>query len=152
MKETNIKIGEVFELDSRSLRVTLHYVYDDPRIGQLVRVFNSVPSPTGIPELESATEAFLIFFPLEMAVKKGVVRPLGSAKIPGDFEKPKFMRSKYTVRGEFCGWHIVDTETWVRHLVKSLSEDERNLSPWGVWNSELLISRLSEGWSLEKWV
>jgi hypothetical protein len=27
------------------------------------------------------------------------------------------------IRGEFLGWHLVDTETWERTLVKSLSSE-----------------------------
>ena len=61
------------------------------------------------------------------------------------------MRTEHNIRGEFLGWHIVDTETWQRQLVKTLSPEQKKLSPWGIWNDTLLIENLVNDWSLEKW-
>jgi hypothetical protein len=61
------------------------------------------------------------------------------------------MRIEHMVRGEFLGWHIVNTATWHNTLVKNLSSEEKKLSPWGIWNDTLLIERLTNDWSLENW-
>ena len=61
------------------------------------------------------------------------------------------MRTEHIVRGEFLGWHIIDTDTWQRQLVKSLTREQKQLSPWGIWNDALLIENLVNDWSLEKW-
>jgi len=49
------------------------------------------------------------------------------------------------------GWHIIDTETWQRQLVKTLTPEQKQLSPWGIWNDTLLIENLVDDWELEKW-
>ena len=61
------------------------------------------------------------------------------------------MRTKHIVRGEFLGWHLVDTETWERKRVKSLSSEQIKLSPWGIWSAPLLIENLVNDWRLENW-
>ena len=61
------------------------------------------------------------------------------------------MRDEHNVRGESLGWHIIDTDTWHRELVKKLTHEQKNFSDWASWNDTLLIRRLVEGWSLEKW-
>lgn len=68
------------------------------------------------------------------------------------FSKSKFVRTKHNVRGEFLGWHIVNTETWQRQLIESLSSEQKKLSPLGIWNDTLLIENLINYWSLENWI
>ena len=29
---------------------------------------------------------------------------------------------------------------------------QKELSPWGIWNDTLLIERMMEGWTPEKWI
>lgn len=70
---------------------------------------------------------------------------------PSGFDKPRFMRTEHSVRGEFLGWHIVDTETWQRQLVQTLTKEQKALSPWGIWNDTLLIENLVKDWRLEDW-
>ncbi len=61
------------------------------------------------------------------------------------------MRTEHNVKGEFLGWHIIDTHTWQRQLVKNLTPEHKQLSPWGIWNDTLLIENLVNDWDLEKW-
>ena len=82
--------------------------------------------------------------------KRKIVELVGFYPANG-FKKPEYMRTEHNVRGEFLGWHIINTETWKRELVKSLSLEQKELSPWGVWNDTLLIERLVDNWSLKNW-
>jgi len=146
-------IGDLFQIGITDQEVFLHYVYDDERIGQLIRVFTDPTSARKL-ELEDLAyvkEKFMIFFPLKAAVRRKIVKKVGCLSLPPNFRKPKFMRTKHTIRGEFRGWHIVNTDTWQAQLVANLSEDQKKLSPWGVWNDTLLIQRLEDGWNLEDW-
>ena len=67
------------------------------------------------------------------------------------FEKPSYMRTKHFIGREFVGWHIIDTSTWKRELVKELSDEQLKLSPWGTINDTLLVDYLLNDWSLENW-
>lgn len=91
----------------------------------------------------------MIYFPLSTANKQKIVEKVGSYL--SKFEKPKYMRTEHIVKGEFLGWYIVNTDTWQRQLVKSLNSEQKQLSPWGIWNDTLLVENLVTDWSLEKW-
>lgn len=132
----------------------MHYVYKDKITGDLIRVlpglYPSRLSENALNELSIEKELYIVFFPLFYAHKKGIVQRVGRHVVE-NYEKPQFMRSKHMIRGEFMGWHIIDTYTWQRQLVRNLTKDQMKLSPWGLWNDTLLIERLLEGWLPENW-
>jgi hypothetical protein len=147
-----IKIGDIFEIKTPKGNAFLHYIYKDKTTGDLVRVLSGLYSekPNNFDVLANLPEKYMVFFPLLAAAKKKIVEPVGY--FPADnFKKPKFMRTQHNVRGEFLGWHIVDTETWQRQLVKNLTDEQKQLSPWGIWNDTLLIENLMNDWSLKSW-
>ena len=118
----------------------------------MVRVLSNLQlkRPVNFEELAGQKEQFVVFFPLSFAKKRRIVEFVGNYPVDG-FEKPKFMRTEHFVRGEFLGWHIVNTSTWKRHLTQILSPEQKKLSPWGVWNDTLLIENLEKGFNLESW-
>ncbi|MBC7487756.1 MAG: hypothetical protein H7282_13485 [Cytophagaceae bacterium] len=146
-----IKLGDIFEINTVKGKAYLHYIYKDPTIGDLVRVLPGLHSerPANFNELAGSKEKYVIYFPLAAANKRKIVEKVGSYL--SKFEKPKYMRAYHSVRGEFLGWHIIDTDSWQRKLVKSLNSEQKQLSPWGVWNDTLLVENLITDWSLENW-
>ncbi|WP_156350813.1 hypothetical protein [Psychrobacillus sp. FJAT-21963] len=56
------------------------------------------------------------------------------------------------VNGELICWHIIDYDTWKRETVERMTEEQKQLSPWGIWNDTLLKQRLAEGWTLDRWI
>lgn len=151
---SKLKIGDLFELATPKGKAYLQFVYKEKTISELIRVLPGIFSsrPEDLDDLVKSKEMFLIFFPLNSAYKKKIVEFVENFPLPSGFEKPKFMRSKHIVKDEFLGWHIIDTDTWHRRLVKEISIEQKMLSPWGIWNDTLLIDRLIQGWSLENWV
>lgn len=147
-----IKIGDVFELETPKGKAYLHYIYDDPTIGELIRVLSGLyhDRPPELDEIVAKKERYLIFFPLKAAYRRSIVERVGHASADG-YAKPAFMRSDHWERFEFKGWHIIDTETWRMQLVSRLSDEQKQLSPSGIWNDTLLRDRLVAGWSLENW-
>jgi hypothetical protein len=147
-----IKLGDVFEFETGLGKVYLHYVFQDQNIGELVRVLEGFydETPPDIDALVKTPERFFIFFPLAAAQRKKIVTKVGDTELVEGI-CPKFMLDPHIIQDEFLGWHIVDTSTWQRRLVKELSEEEKRLSPWGVWNDTLLREQLEVGWNLEKW-
>jgi hypothetical protein len=147
-----IKVGDIFEISTPKGKGYLHYIHKDNTIGDLVRVLPGLYSerPVSFDKLAGSRERYMIFFPLSAATKRKIVEQVGHYPAD-DFSKPKYMRTEHNVRGEFLGWHIVNTENWHRQLVKELTSEQKKLSPWGIWNDTLLIENLVNEWSLEKW-
>ncbi len=146
-----IKTGDIFEIKTSKGKAYLHYIFKDETNGDLVRVLPGLyyDQPDDIEGLASEDESFLVFFPLSAANRKKIVEKVGHYR--SDLTRPEYMRTEHYIRGEFLGWHIINTDTWQRELVKELSDSQKQLSPWGIWNDTLLVERLEEGWTLDGW-
>jgi hypothetical protein len=148
-----IQVGDIFEIETSKGKAYLHYIHKDPKVGrELVRLLPGLYTerPENLELLASSKEQYMLFFPISAAKRKKIVEPVGY--FPADnFDKPKYMRDEHNVRGELLGWHIIDTDSWRRELVKELTREQRKLSDWASWNDTLLKKRLVEGWSLENW-
>lgn len=147
-----IKLGDVFSIETSKGKAYLQLVFDDPELSQIIRVLPGLhANPVdNIEEMVNSMELFYVQFQLKGAVYKKIVEKVGGYLLPKWVEKPKFMRTNHVIGGEFLGWHIVNTETWQRELVKELSDKQKKLSPWGIWSDALLIERLEKGWTPEK--
>lgn len=145
-------IGNIYEINTKKGKAYLHYIYKDTTLGELIRVLPNLYSerPANFNELAQANELYSVFFPLSFANKKNIVELVGNYSAD-KFTKPSYMRSEHMVKGEFLGWHIINTDTWERQLVKKLSEQQKALSPWGIWNDTLLVERLENDWKLSEW-
>lgn len=89
---------------------------------------------------------------MKAAYKQGIVRFVGNYNLPKELKLPKKMRADFKGKDSKLSWHIVDYETWKRESVIQLTEEQRKLSPWEIWNDTLLIERMAEEWIPEKWV
>ncbi len=148
-----MKLGDIFEIDTPKGKAYLHYIHKDSVTGELIRVLQGLypERPANFDKLAASEERYIVSFPLSAAAKKKIVKSVSYYPV-SKFRKPKLMRTEHNIRGEFLGWHLVDTETWHRQLIKTLSPEQKKLSPWGVWNDTLLIERLTNGWDLENWL
>lgn len=77
---------------------------------------------------------FFIQFPLKYALKKKFITKIGNYYIPQSLKVPQYYRSKHIIRGEFIGWHIVDSKTYERELVKELTDEQIKII--SIWNVE----------------
>lgn len=147
-----IKIGDLFEINTPRGSAYLHYFHFDDTTGELIRVLDGLYAerPVDLDKLVADDERFIVSFPIKAAKKTNIIQSVGNFSTV-TFQKPKVMRTKHMIRGEFLGWYLVDTETWERTLVKSLSSEQKKLSPWGIWNASLLIENLVNDWRLENW-
>ena len=149
-----MKIGDGFEINTLNGIAFLQYVYEDDHIGEMVRVLHGRYEDNKSIDLQyllSLPEDYLVSFPLKESLKNKTIKFVASHKLE-NFTKPKFMRTKHNIRGNFLGWHIVDTETWNRELVEELTEEQKRMSPWGIWSEDVLIERLNNDWSLDNWI
>jgi hypothetical protein len=148
-----LKLGDIFELPVRNGLAYLQYVYRDSSLGELICVLPGIYENSQIKfnDIVIQEGGFLVFFPLSAATKSGIVAKIGNYSDTSAFTKPSFMRDPIVENGSITGWHIVNTDTWERTLVTSLSAQQKLLSPWGIWNDTLLREKIDEGWSLDNW-
>lgn len=148
-----IRLGDVFELETTKGKAYVQFVHDNKDVSELIRILPGLFSEC--PDLESIVskkEEFFVHFPLKAAFKKGIVRFVGSFELPDGLKLPQKMRTEVVDNnGDLIGWHIVDYSSWQRESISDLTEDQKALSPWGIWNDTLLADRLASGWSLENW-
>lgn len=150
-----IEIGDLFEIDTPRGKGYFQYAYSDKLNGALIRVLPGlyVDQIQDIMSLVVTKESYFIYFPLKAAYKRGIVKMVGNYELPIDLKLPKQMRSKNVDKnGNLICWFIIDCDTWQRINVQKLTEEQKKLSPWGIWNDTLLIERMVEGWTPEKWI
>ena len=150
---SKIKLGDIFEIETKKGKAYFQCVHSHKVRGELIKVFNCLyeEQPPKIESVLLIKDFYYIGFPLIFAYKKNIVKKVGNIPLSNDFIYPKYMRDKHIVRGEFIGWHIIDTETLHNQLVKELTEEQKQLSPFGIVNDTYLKERLEEGWTLSKW-
>jgi hypothetical protein len=150
---SKIQIGDLFQADADGKQAFMHYVGNMGNVAQLARVFYHFgdAKKVNLSNLVKSQELFLIFFPLAVSYRKKLIDKIDNYPVPENFSQPKFMRSPHIIKGKFLGWHIVDIETLQRKLVQNITEEQRKLSPWGIWNKIYLIEHLEKNWTLDKW-
>jgi|GEM_PF-926729 len=151
-----IKFGDVFEIATSKGLAYFQCVKEAPATEcETIRILPGTYGNIEQANLENLVnnkELYFIQLTLKYALKQKCIKLIGNYKVPEHVIVPRYYRSKNMVRGEFVCWHIVDSETLQRRSVEKLSDDEKKLSAWGVWNDTLLAERIAEGWSLDKWI
>jgi len=150
---TKIELGDVFEINTNKGKAYFQCVKIDRSKWDIIKVFNQLydERPSSIENVVKVPDSYLVGFALIAAYKRKLVEKVGNIALPKNFQLPKYMRNEHIIGREFLGWHIIDTNTWKRQLVKELSLEQKQLSPWGIWNDTLLKERLESGWNLENW-
>ncbi|TGK23107.1 hypothetical protein [Leptospira stimsonii] len=117
---------------------------------EVIKVFPGINhSVEQLQILATSQSGYYVGFPVSSAFRRKIINYVCPGSVPANFAKPIYMRTTHVIGDKFLGWHIVDTETLQRRLVRYLSLEERKLSPWGIWNDTLLRERIAEGWTPE---
>lgn len=151
-----MKYGDVFQLSLNNGFGFVQCVKEAPKTeSEIIRVLPGAYDEKNIDNIEEIVrkrELFFLHFPVKYAINKKFFKPVGNFPVPVDSLAPRFFRTEHMVGTEFVGWHIVDSETLQRKLVKTLSYEERKLSEWGVISVPDLVERIESGWTPETWV
>lgn len=140
-----VRPGDVLEIAADGGMIYVHYLGKHPEYGDAVAVSPAKHLERMPISLELFRDSYITFYPAAVAVNRGlasVVGHLASAGLPPRVRRP----------GARSGRKI---ETWIiedhsRETVKeSLSDEERELPIAVIWNHELLVQRVSEGWRPE---
>lgn len=148
-----LKAGDIIEIKTTKGYAYFQCMVVNKTEGDLIKVFNKVftHQETDINTIISIEDTYFYRFPLSYALRRKLVTTIGFAEIPEDFEPPLFMKDKHIIRGEFLGWHIVNTKTLFNRLVTELSDEEKSLSEFGIVNDTYLIEKLDSGWTPRNW-
>lgn len=151
-----IKYGDLFQIKTSKGLAYFQCVKETSATEcEVIRILPGVFESTdniNLNALIELKEVFFVQFPLKYALKQNVIKLIGNYPVPKDVQLPKFYRDKHIVKNEFVSWHIINSDTLHIRSVKELSEDEKKLSPAGIWNDTLLAERIAEGWKPEDWV
>lgn len=150
VKRARIAPGDVLEFDVRSGRGIAQYVGEHHELGGTLWVVpDIVPSNAEVTHDVLDRDGYYTFFPVKPAVQKSLVRVLGPAPL-GSRAVPRLMRRAGVIdrSGAVLTWIISDGER--ERVVRQLSPEERALPIEEIWNLEMLVLRIAEGWRPER--
>ena len=125
----------------------LHLVGEHRTFGECVRVSAQTfdARPSGLAGVFDG--GYVAYYPVSVALRYDLVEVVGSLGVPEGFPPVRLRR-----RGAIFGGRV---ETWLVEgpsgmvVKRELSPEELQLPIGSVWNHELLLGRISEGWRPE---
>lgn len=150
MQTNKIELGDVFQMPT-SKGICFLQCVEIPQTDdvELIKVFYKIYND--IPEkITTITKGdyFFIRFPLSASLRKKIVKLVGNVELQKDLILPLYYRTLNPF-GE--GWQIVNSKTLNRETVLILTEEQKQLSPWGGMNDTLIKELLDKGWRLKNW-
>jgi hypothetical protein len=143
MRRKRTKSGDVLELEVPSGFAYLHYLGKHPEYGDAMLVSPQFQERRVTVTADIFLDAYVAFYPVTAAVSQGLLHIVGHLR-------PPVLPSRLRRAGARSGRRV---DTWVieggsREVVKStLSDDELRLPIASIWNHELLLQRIAEGWT-----
>lgn len=146
-----VKLGDIIEIPTHRGFGYAQYTNRHPTYGELIRVFAGLHATASLRASAIVSEdvQFVCFFPLQAALRQGLVRVVCNVGIPQHLaEFPVFrtgLPDPHT--GKVDLWWLWDGEReW---QVERLSAKERGYPPRGIWNDTLLAERIDCQWKAE---
>lgn len=137
-----VKVGDILELKAAKRFAYLHFLGRHPEYGDAVLVSPGLgerPTPvTG----EIFSSGYVAFYPLSAAVAQGLVEVVAHLPPP---DLPKRLRRPGARSGRRVDTWIVEGDSG-EVVREKLSEEELQLPIAAIWNHELLVQRVAEGW------
>jgi hypothetical protein len=143
MDKKRAKPGEVFRVDTSGGFIYLQFLGRHPEYGDAVLVCPKKMRREPLELHAIFNSAYAVFYPISAAIKQGLVRRVGFFPTPGI--PTRWRRPGAWVRDRIETW-IIEDESAGEILRRELTEDERRLPIAEIWNHEMLIQRVSEGW------
>lgn len=144
-------LGSILKISTRIGHAYSQYVYDDPQMGQLLRVLPGAffERPPSVEDLASARELYFTYLPAKAAVRRGLLEVVGTAPVPPGLRLPPVMRRAGGIAagGTVLNWWIGVPGNERR--VDTLSADEKKLSIYAIWNDTMLRERVESHWTPE---
>ncbi len=143
-------LGDIIELEQDGKKVYFQYLKESEDNNTLegIRLFYDIYTdrPEDIASVIKG-DFFFLTFPLKHGIKEKGVTLVGNVTIPKDIVFPKSFRRKNMFGS---GWRIL-LEGGSSKVVQELNEEQKKLSPSGMWSIPLIFENLEKGWRLENW-
>lgn len=143
------QLGDVIEIETPKGLAYAQYSHEHPEMGSLIRVLPGLyrERPTPLPVHES--ERFFIFYPVDAALREGMVSFVGNEAIPTHARSFPLMRNRRDadMAGRAINWWLWDGNDY--RPVDTLSKEQRKLSIAAYWSHDVLVERIATGWSPE---
>lgn len=142
-QRTRVKGGDVLQLRAGDRFAYLHYIGKHPEYGDAVLVSPGLQERQTSVARENFVSGYVAFYPAAAGVAQGLVEVV--AHLP-----PPNLPERLRRAGARSGRRV---DTWIiedgsREVVRTkLSEDELRLPIAAIWNHELLVQRIAEGWN-----
>jgi len=144
-------IGDIIEIEEENKKVYLQYVKEakNETLLEKMRVFYKVYDNRPI-DIDSIIkdDFFFLDFPYRYGIKEKGVNLIGNIPLPHGFMIPKQFRTE-NVFGS--GWRIMNEDA-KSEVIEELNDEQKKLSPYGMWNIPEIFENLKNGWRLENWI
>lgn len=145
------RVGDVLEIATPNGLAYVQYVGKHSEYGDVVHIVSKCHQqrPANLSPIINAP-GYLAFYPARLAVNSGLANIVETHDLPSGVELPMQLRR--------AGARLPDRTiaTWiVEHngqetVHRELSDDQKGLPIAAIWNHELLIQRIVEGWTPQK--
>jgi hypothetical protein len=147
-----IKFGDIVEIATPAGFAYAQYTHRHdrpPRFGALIRVLPGLFSerPKDFKELVNQKERFYVFFPVTIAVSRGIVQVVGHEEIPERCKPfPLFKAgNRSPITGKVETWWLWDGERGWR--IGNLKPEHYDLPMKEIVNDTMLVHLIVSGWS-----
>ncbi|NER16781.1 hypothetical protein [Spongiivirga citrea] len=146
-----MEIGDIIEIEEKGKKAYLQYVKEakNETLLEKMRVFYEIYDnrPHDVKSVIK-DDFFFLDFPYRYGIKEKGVNLVGNIPLPDNFQLPKQFRTE-NVFGS--GWRIVNDGGGSK-VVEELNDEQKKLSPYGMWNIPEIFENLKNGWRLENWI
>jgi hypothetical protein len=151
-----LHFGDIVEIKTGkglAYAIYTHRHATPPKFGDLIQVFDCLyeSRPVDIESIAKNPIRFATFFPVRVALNRGLVERVGTISIPDDLKSFPTFRSGNpdSKTKKVSTWWLRDFERDKTWQVGSLTPEQKKLPILGVWNNSYLIRRIEEGWRPE---
>lgn len=149
------KIGDIIEIKISVGYAYMQYTQKDSMKGALIRVFKGTYKDPleNLSILEDKEIQFITFFPLQYAIKEGIVKVVGNMELREEFKKfPIFknMLGQDLKTNKAKSWNLWDGEKIIGIIKPPLTQEQKMLPISGTINDTMLIERIENEWTADK--
>lgn len=142
-QKKRVKAGDILELEARDHFAYLHYIGKHPEYGDAVLVSPRVQTRWSPGTGDIFAGGYVAFYPAAAAVQQGLVKVVGHSPPPA---LPRQLRRPGARSADRVVTWVIEGDS--REVVRTkLSQEELQLPIAAIWNHELLVQRIADGWT-----
>lgn len=149
-KTSRATLGDVYEFETSDRYYYAQFINYHETLGYLLRLINGAfPKQARIETLQTLPTSYRFFYALPAAIKLQLIKIVGNLEVPPQETALPNMRTPLLLERGKARWEI-SGPTIKRHVVESLSENDRRLTVAEIVGHPIVVERLMLGWKPEK--